>query len=128
MQKPYKSLRPVRWPQRPDIIFCSENPPPNRRHAFRDVKYARRTFAELWYARQTFSGTAVRLPPRAYTVLLKVRHAGLKDFEILLAIDIYGHGIAPALRMGHLSEHTAVRACDALNGVVGTVDIRFLVV
>ena len=28
----------------------SENPPPDRRHVFRDAKYARRIFAGRWYA------------------------------------------------------------------------------
>ena len=31
-------------------MFYSGNPPPDRRHVFRDAKYARQTFPGRWYA------------------------------------------------------------------------------
>ena len=60
--------------------------------------------------------------------LFKILHAGLKDLQILLSVDVHGHAPPPALHMGHLAQHPSIRARDALDGKVGAVHIPLHVI
>ena len=56
-------------------------------------------------------------------LLFEVFYSALKQLHILFHIDVLCHVLSHTLGVSHLTKDTAVRADDALDGVVGTVRI-----
>ena len=52
-----------------------------------------------------------------------VFYAAFEDFQILLAVNVDGYGIATAFGVGHLAQNTSVRAGNSFNGHVGAIGI-----
>ena len=59
--------------------------------------------------------------------LFKICNTGFEDLDILFSVDVHGYGITAAFAVCHLSEYTAIRACDSFDGCVGTVDVSFFI-
>ena len=60
-------------------------------------------------------------------ILSEIFNAGFKDLKILLPVYVHSHRPCAPLRVRHLTEHTAVRAGDTLDGTVGAVHVPFLI-
>ena len=57
-------------------------------------------------------GSTAFLPYIKLSKLLEVCHTGLKQFHILLAVDIHGYGLSTALTVCHLAKNATIRTGD----------------